>query len=266
MPAAALAFALAAACVHAGWNLALARRDDPEATTAVAAAAATVLFVPALWLGHVGPAAWPFVAGSAALELAYFVLLAAAYSRAELSLVYPLARGLAPVAVLALTVTSASAVQAAGVVLVAAGVLAVRGLRRARGAALALAVALAIAGYTVVDKHGVGHADPLPYFELVLLASAPLYLAGTIAVRGRRAVRAALGPGSIGTGIGMFAAYALVLEALQRAAAAPVAAVRESSVVIATALAAVVLREPVGPRRLVGAALVAAGVALVSLG
>jgi drug/metabolite transporter (DMT)-like permease len=66
-------------------------------------------------------------------------------------------------------------------------------------------------------------------------------------------------------GLGMFGAYALALAALARAAAAPVAAVRESSVVIATALAALVLHERVDRRRWAGAVLVAAGVAAIAL-
>jgi drug/metabolite transporter (DMT)-like permease len=63
----------------------------------------------------------------------------------------------------------------------------------------------------------------------------------------------------------MFAAYALVLAALQRAPAAPVAAVRESSIVMAPLFAAALLRNPIGRRGLLGAAAVAAGVAVVAL-
>jgi drug/metabolite transporter (DMT)-like permease len=63
----------------------------------------------------------------------------------------------------------------------------------------------------------------------------------------------------------MFGAYALVLAALERAAAAPVAAVRESSIVMAPLLAALLLRHPIGRRGLLGAMVVAAGVALVAL-
>ena len=62
MPASALAFALAAAVLHAVWNLALASRGDPEGANAIATATATVLFVPALWFGTVHAAAWPFIA------------------------------------------------------------------------------------------------------------------------------------------------------------------------------------------------------------
>jgi drug/metabolite transporter (DMT)-like permease len=83
-----------------------------------------------------------------------------------------------------------------------------------------------------------------------------------VGFKGGAAVRAAVGPASVVAGLATFAAYALVLAALQRASAASVAAVRETSVVIAAALAAVVLKERVGPGRIAGAVLVVAGVAL----
>src|SRR4051794_41574336 len=87
-----------------------------------------LLFLPAL-LGDVSGAVWPYVIASSALELAYFALLAFAYSKYELSAVYPLARGSAPVFVLVVGGVSL-ALQAVGVVLIACGVLMVRGLRR----------------------------------------------------------------------------------------------------------------------------------------
>src|SRR6202023_162425 len=80
--------------------------------------------------------AWPFLAATSVLELVYFGLLALAYTRAELSVVYPLARGLAPVLVLGGAVALTGAVttpqQIAGVLTVAAGILLVRGVRRGR--------------------------------------------------------------------------------------------------------------------------------------
>jgi drug/metabolite transporter (DMT)-like permease len=77
---------------------------------------------------------------------------------------------------------------------------------------------------------------------------------------GRDRMAAELRPATIAAGIAGFAAYCLVLAALSLASAAAVAAVRETSVVIAVALAGLVLREPVGPRRLAGAVLVVLGV------
>src|SRR2546428_14024989 len=86
VPLTALGLALAAAFVHALWNLLLARARDPEAATAVAlVVGVTVFALPAAAFWDVDRRVWPFAAGSAALELVYFALLAAAYRRSELS-------------------------------------------------------------------------------------------------------------------------------------------------------------------------------------
>jgi drug/metabolite transporter (DMT)-like permease len=273
MPATALGLALAAACVHALWNLLLARARDVEAATAVALVVSVVAFAPvaaAVWdaRGDV----WPFVVASSALQLTYFTLLAAAYRRAPLSVVYPLARGTAPVLVLVVGVAvlgrSTSSGQAVGVCLVGIGVLLVRGLGRAadpRGVVFGLSIACCIAAYTLVDKSGVRHAGPISYLELTMLAPALVYSVGVSRLKGPAALRAELGPATIVAGVATFGGYVLVLAALQRASAASVAAVRETSILLTAALAGVVLRERVGPLRLVGAGLVAGGVALLSL-
>jgi drug/metabolite transporter (DMT)-like permease len=274
VPAGALGLALAAAAVHAVWNLLLARARDPEAATAVALVVAVLAFAPvALLAWDVEADAVPYVVASAVLELAYFALLAAAYARSELSLVYPLARGLAPVLVLVIAVATlgagTSVAQVAGVIAVGCGVVLVRGLsgeRDTTGALLAAAVAACIAGYTLVDKEGLRFADPLPYLWLVLVPVAAGYAAAQGRTRGGEALRAELSGSTAVAGLSMFAAYALTLAALRLADAAAVAAVRESSVVIATGLAAVVLRERVTRERLAGAVLVAAGVGAIALG
>src|SRR2546425_5264009 len=119
MPGTALALALAAAFVHALWNLLLAHARNIEAATAVALVVAVAAFAfPAAAFWHVDGGVWPYVVGSAAFELVYFTLLAAAYRRAEFSVVYPIARGSAPVLVLVVAVavlrSSTSWEQAAG--------------------------------------------------------------------------------------------------------------------------------------------------------
>jgi drug/metabolite transporter (DMT)-like permease len=220
---------------------------------------------------HVERAAWPYVGAAIVLELTYFALLAKAYTSRELSVVYPLARGLAPVFVLvgtvAFTAASTSAAQAAGVCVVAAGILLVRGVgsARAEGVAFGVAIAVCIASYTVVDKHGVAHASPVAYNELVTLPLALGYAGWFAATRGTASMRRELSPRIVVAGVATFAAYALVLYALRIAPAAPVAAVRETSVLIATALAALFLRERVTPLRFAGAGLVVGGIALLTL-
>ena len=140
MPTSALALALAAAFVHALWNVLLARAKDIEAATAVAldrrGGRLSAGRRSSAW--HVHGAVVPFLVASGVLQLLYFVLLATAYRVAELSVVYPIARGTAPVLVLVIGVVvlghATSAGQAVGVCLVGLGVLLVRGLRRSVGA------------------------------------------------------------------------------------------------------------------------------------
>lgn len=265
MTSTAFLLALAAAFVHASWNLLIARERDTHAATAVALLAGCFVLAPAaaiLW--RVDAAALPYAAASTMLELAYFALLAFAYERDELSAVYPLARGSAPVLVLVASAvalgTLPSALATVGIVLVAGGVLAVRGARW-RGAGLALGVGACLAAYTVIDKQGVRHANPLAYLELVLVLPTIVY---TFALRER--LLAAVRTAAPIAGIGTVGAYGLTLAALQLAPAAAVSAVRESSVVIGVILAALVLNEPVTRSRLIGAIIVAAGVAAIAAG
>lgn len=272
MTTAALLLVLASAFLHAGWNVLLAGARDIEATTAVTLVVALVAAAPfAIATWDVEPTGYAYAAPSAALELTYFVLLAYAYRTAELSVVYPVARGLAPVLVLLAAVIAldegTSPLEAGGVLLVCLGVLLVRGLRApaSRGALLGLAIAATIAAYTVIDKRGIEHASVLAYQFLILAPGAVVYSLGVVRIRGVAALRAALTPRAVVAAAAAFLAYLLVLLALRLADAAPVAAVRESGVVIAVALAAIFLGERVGRARATGAAVVVAGVILLSL-
>jgi drug/metabolite transporter (DMT)-like permease len=267
----ALALALGAAFLHALWNVLLAGSRD-----SVAAAGALLLFG-AAWLapaaalfGDLSAEALPYVAASCALEVLYFVLLARAYRSGELGVVYPTARGSAPVLVLAAGVlglgTGVSGLGVVGILLVATGVLAV-GFRRSspdllsRDALIGLAIGTTIAAYTLVDSEGLDHADPLPYLFLVAAVSAVAYNGGLLASGRGPDLRKALDARAALAAAATFGAYAMVLAALQLAPPAPVAAVRESSIVIAALMAWLFLGEP---RRLGGAALVAAGVGAIA--
>lgn len=274
MPISALLLALAAAVVHATWNLLLSGQEDTHSSSAVALAFGALVFAPvALTTWRLSSTALPYVFGSGVLELMYLALLATGYSVAAMSFVYPIARGSAPVLVLvagavALGAT-VSVLAAVGVVVVASGIVLVRGVGasgRPRDLVLALSVGACIAGYTLIDKHGIVHANPISYLELVLGLTAIVYLAGVWRVRGGSALVAAVNRSTLMAGVGMFAAYALALAALRLAPAASVAAVRESSVVMATAALAISGRERIGAERIAGAVAVVAGIALISLG
>ena len=132
MPLSAFALALGAAFLHATWNVLIAGARDSESVTAVATLAGVALLAPvALVTGGVQSSALPYAGASAVLEVGYLALLARAYQGGQVSVVYPVSRGTAPVLVLvfgaALLGEGATAVQIAGVVAVSAGVFLVGG-------------------------------------------------------------------------------------------------------------------------------------------
>lgn len=276
MPLGALGLALGAAVLHALWNLLVAGARDTQLATAAALTCGVVILAPAaLIIGGIPTRALPWIAASAAIELTYFSLLAAAYAVGELSVTYPLARGLAPVFLVVVGALTGiggdvAPIEIAGVGGVAVGIVAVRGLRASGGwreVALAAMIGACIAGYTLVDRDGIEGAQPLTYLWLVLGLATPPYVAVMWRARGGEALRSAFAPTTAIAGLAIFGAYVLVLTALKLgASAAAVGAVRECSVVIVTAFAAAFLHERVGASRWAGAVLVTGGIVAIALG
>ena len=245
----AIALALTAAVFHGTWNVLVKVSGDPIATfrraTLVAGVLATAVFVPA-WLLFGRPALDPAATGfcllSSALETLYLWLLSTAFRRGELSAVYPIARGSAPL----LSVTVGLVVlgerlapqQLAGVGLLLAGILGVT-LSQASGRATvpALLTGVAIASYTTVDRIGVRLMSPWIYGWLLFTLMA-IELPITLWIGRRLGVYQPPAPGAGPTWrqalvIGAFflAGYVLVLVALSIAPLAIVAPVREIAVV-----------------------------------
>jgi drug/metabolite transporter (DMT)-like permease len=251
----------------------LARAADSEAATAATLVTGVALYaVPAALTWDVGADALAFVLGSALFEIGYLTTLAAGYGRGDLSVVYPLARGSAPVLVVVVSAgllgAATSAAELVGIVVVATGVMLVRGFRRPGSRSvivLALVCGACIAGYTIIDAHGIDRAGALPYLWLVLALTALGYVPLVARMRGTAALRSAFRPATLLAGALFVAAYLLVLAALRLAEPGPVAAVRETSVVMAAVLGYLVLREPVTRARAAGAAVVVAGVAVIAV-
>ncbi|MDP9285161.1 MAG: DMT family transporter [Actinomycetota bacterium] len=268
MPLASLILALGSAVLHAVWNLLLGRAKDVQAAMAATFLVSVVVALPfALVWWHANRSVWPYAIASTVLESLYVVALATAYRRSEVSFVYPLTRGIAPVLVLGFAVTRlghrASAAEVAGVLLVAAGVVLVRGLS-ARGDAAALVwtatIAATIAAYTLVDRAGIHRAGALTYFVLTLVGPCVVYPP----LVGVRAIRREFGWAVVAAGLANLGSFTFGLLALRHGSAAAVLAVRSSSVVIATALAGRLLAERVSRTRLAGSVLVFAGIALLA--
>lgn len=276
IPWEAVAAALVAAVMHAGWNAGLKGGKDRllDATLLFAVAGAiglvSTLFAPAM-----NPKAWIWIAATSALHLPYVYLLARAYELGEFGHVYTIARGLPPLMITGLAALSVSEVPAPlaffGIVLISLGILTV-GLSAGahlRGSLIAAGVATTIALYSVSDGIGVRvSASTLAYNGWIFfgVGTTTMLMAATLRrgqvfayarIHWRRAI--------IG-GVLSYISYGLVLWAMTMAPIASVSALRETSVVFAALIGMLFFGEAAGRRRIAGAAIVALGAVVLKLG
>ena len=259
----AVALVLAAAVLHALWNVRLHGADDRVAAMAMSGLVSAVLLAPAFVIDPPSDV-WPLVLVSGVAHGLYVLALAAAYRRGELAVTYPVGRGTAPllatIAAVAVVGQPAStrAIAAASLVAIGLGLLAIRSHRRGTllATGLALIVGVVIAAYSVVDARAVREgAAPLAYLAatMAIMGCAMAATTGFDVSRLRAAIRPA-----VTIAIGSVGAYGLVLFAFRLAPVGSVATLREVSVVLAVLLA----RERPGLVGWAGIALVVAGVAL----
>jgi len=264
---------LLAALLHAGWNTMIKGGGDVLHDTAGIVFGAMLIALPFLFVVPLpAPAAWPFIAASVTVHLAYYWLMISAYRLGDLSLVYPLMRGVAPLitAVAGIAVLGEMPATLAwfGMLLISAGVflLGYRALGHApsrAAVAFALANAAVIALYTLIDGQGArvsGNAwsyivwlfvlDGIP-FSLWMLATRRGAFVAHLRAGHRRAF--------VGGGLSA-AAYAISVWAMTVAPVALVASLRETSVLFATLLGARMLHERLSPRRWSGVLAVVCGV------
>jgi len=270
---------LAAAVLHATWN-AIAHAAEDRLVSFGLISFATLVLGAVLVVASDGldRRQLAYAAGSAALHVAYMVLLWVSYQGGDLSRAYPLARGTG----VALTAVASFFVARSplgldvvlGVLLVVAGLVGVtlagERLRRgdARGIVAALATGCAIAGYTVVDGLAVsGGAPVLAYAGWLFLLQGWVMPVLAVVRRGRRlpviARRQAVA--GLGGGVVSLAAYGLVLLAQTSGALAAVAALRELSIALGVLLGAFVLHEAAARKRLLPALVLTAGAVVLAL-
>jgi drug/metabolite transporter (DMT)-like permease len=269
-----------AAIAHASWNLAIKRTGASGPVflwlTFVVGA---VLFAPAgyLTIRDAGTQWLPLAVVSGALQIGYFLLLQQAYRRGDVSVVYPLARGTAPLlsVVFAIVLLSErpSIHALVGAAVVIAGVVVI-GLAGSRGGTVnrpgvvwGLAVGVMIALYTLWDSNAVINAGmpPLGYYWAIVAAA---LLLSPVALRQRATVVPTLRqhwPTVLIVAVLSPLAYVLVLLAVQLAPVSIIAPAREVSVVLVSLGGWLWLREPHPVQRLIGAAIVLLGVALLAL-
>jgi drug/metabolite transporter (DMT)-like permease len=277
---------LGSACIHVVTHIALKRSRDRTAFVWWMLIFSGVLFAPVLffawqpipWIG------WGLLIGSAVFEAGYFYAIAKAYRGADLSIVYPLSRGAGPTLLLVWSVLLLREALtwggALGVVTIVAGLYVVnlprlggwmeplRSLRRP-SARWALGAGACISFYTLIDKVGIGYVGPLLYTYLALWWSVVMLTPFTLRETGWSGLRAEWGFSkgwTVLAGFTSLSAYAMVLFAMARGTPASYAgAIREFSVVLGAAYGVMVLKEDSGAMRLVGAVLVAVGIAMIGL-
>jgi drug/metabolite transporter (DMT)-like permease len=276
VPAAAIAAALVSALLHASWNALLKGGADRLVDSALVAFGWAALGGGLLlFAGAPPPVVYPFVLGSAIAHALYWAALTKGYEAGDLSHVYTLSRGAAPAIITLGAALAAREIPAplgmAGIALVCLGVLCVGASPNAplNATIWALVIAVTIGGYSLVDALGArASANPAAYVGAMLIADA-IPIAGFCILRrrparliadARRDWRRGLIAGIVSGG-----GFGVVLWAQTIAPLAQVSALRETSVVFASLIAWLFLKERIGFRRSAGAVVVAAGAVCIAL-
>ena len=289
MTAVSLILVLLAAVAHASWNLLLKRATDPEVFAWCLLVVATVLLAPLgvalLWYNSVGLTGLWFILATIALHVLYFNLLARGYAQGDLSLVYPVARGMGPMLVPGLAVVflneTIEPLAIGGIAAIIGGIYTIswwgnfhQVLRspllflRSAGMRYAVLTGLTIAAYSIVDKEGVGHVQPLLYMYFLSIGTAAMLAPYVLLHKGVESVRIEWRANAVPitiAGVLTFAAYGLVLTAFSISRVSYVAPAREVGIVIGVMLGVFLLKEPFGRGRLLGSGFIVAGLALIAL-
>lgn len=268
---------LLAAVTHASWN-AIAHQITDKLVGFTLISGGGMLIGLAMIPFTAAPAAgaWPYLLGSACVHIAYYALLMKSFRLGDFGQAYPIARGTAPLVVTVLAALFAHEVPdgwaAAGIALSCAGLtgVALWGVRGRRpnwpAIGAALATGLTIAAYTVVDGLGVrASGSSLGYIAWLMAVQGvviPVYALHRWRGEFVAVLRPFAGVGLLGAALSV-AAYGLVLWAQTRAELAPVAALRESSIIVGAAIGAVFFKERFGAPRIAAAGLLVVGIGLM---
>ncbi len=264
-----------AALLHAGWNAVVKTGLNKQTSMFLLSIGHAAIGIVVAAFHPLPPAeVWPWLVGSGLIHMLYQTFLAYAYEQGDLSRVYPIARGAAPMMVLVISLLFLSdrlegnelwgiLVLGAGIVLMARGVLTSGESRRLLP--FAFGSALATAGYTLADGLGARvWGEPLGYVGWLMIFSAVFYTPAVIALKGRQVVRADARGWAVGmvAALASFVAYAIAVWAMTVAPIALVGALRETSILFAVLIGWLVFRDRMDRGKAVAAVLIVAGVML----
>ena len=286
----AVALVLISVIAHASWNLMVRRSDKPELTNWLMAICGALLASPIavyVFVTNSQPAVgWWYILGTVILHIAYFFTLGRAYKHGDLSLVYPVARGLGLVLIPVVGVTvlgeSVSLLAGFGIVAIFAGVVMVgsssgtgfrawlkpRSVFADRGVLFALTTGMLIAAYSSLDKRGVEYVEPIFYMFCLTLGGS----VGILPIIARSyareefivEIRTRWKIGLLG-GMCQFLAYTLVLSAFRLSPVSYIGPFRELAILVGVVMAVVVLKERVTLGRATGAIAIGLGSLIVAI-
>ena len=269
---------MAAAFLHATWNALVKTGQNKQTAMAILTVMQSVMgMIIVCFRPFPASDVWPWLMASGLIHMFYQLFLAYAYEQGDLSRVYPIARGAAPMVVLVFSLIALSdpllpmgyigvTVLGCGIVLMARGVFTHGESRRLLP--FALGSACATAGYTIVDGLGARiSGDPVGYTAWLLIMSAVFYVPCVIGLRGVAVLRAPLADWiKIGiAGVASYIAYAIVVWAMTQAPIALVAALRETSILFAVLIGWLAFGERMDRTKWIAAMLIVTGVVLTRI-
>jgi drug/metabolite transporter (DMT)-like permease len=269
---------LAAAFLHAAWNALIKTGASKQSAMLIlsfghALCGAGV----ALWKGFLPPAALPWLVGSGLIHMCYQLFLSYAYDHGDLSRVYPIARGAAPMLVLIVSALALSdqldRAELVGVMILGIGILLIaRGIFTAgesrKMLPFALGSAVATAGYSITDGMGARVAgDAVQYVGWLMLISTVFYAPVALALKGPALLVAPARAWGLGllAATASFAAYAIAVWAMTVAPIALVAALRETSILFAVLIGWLVFGEKMGRDKVLAVGVILTGVIITRL-
>ena len=285
----ALSLVLLSACSHSIWNFLLKGSTNREVFTWWMLISISVLLIP---LGIImflqepfTPTGLLFILGTVILHILYYILLARGYTKADLSLVYPIARGIAPILVPILGIfilnERVSSIGLIGISIIILGIGIVYWWGRIKkiineplqflrepGLRYAVGTGIIIAIYSIWDKVGVGHINPVMYMYSMTLGTAISMFPIILRLHGWQSIQAEWKLNRVrilGAGTFDFLSYVLILTALTFSPVSYIAPARVIGIVLAVLLGSILLKEPFGEGRILGSLMIVLGVTLVTL-
>ena len=272
----ALTILLVAAVLHATWNFLLKKAENKMIVTSWALLVSAACALPIILVGPRIPiAVLPYAILSAMFEAAYYLTLAYAYGVGEFSMVYPTARGTAPLLIVVWSMVflgqTPSMLGAAGIGLMVIGIITIGNASKKAGAihflnwpfAVALSVALTISAYTIVDGKAAHLANPISYIALVFLLTALFAFPGLRKLGQKQRLVPIMRLRTAIIGVLVFLAYASVVFVYAIAPVVYAGSIREVSIVFGAILGWLLLKERFGWIRTVGSVLIFAGIVLI---